>query len=264
MRPIDVRWLLALVGVGVLLVAVTTVGLRLRSGSTADPPPTAGASSAGPVGGPVCGQPSLRSPYGYSGAAGPYQSGTPGLPTFGAPGTDFPGARAGQVLAPETAEYQNWQLRPQTVYFLAPGVHYGSFSANTGDVFVGGYADGVASVLDGQYSRRTAIDSNISIGEQTDVTIRYLTIQRFTPPVDQTAVNQTGAGGWKLVEQHGHHERPGRGDVRCHRQRPQGQLPDAERPVRVPVGADDPRRLADGWSVQRLGRAQRDQLQRHL
>lgn len=142
----------------------------------------------------------LRSPYSYTGAAGPFRSGTPGLPTFGAPGTDFPGATAGQVMAPETADYQNWQLRPRTVYYLAPGVHIGSFSANTGDAFVGGSAGGVVSVLDGQYSRPTAIDSNISIGEQTDVTIRYLTVERFTPPVDQTAINQTGAGGWTLLD----------------------------------------------------------------
>lgn len=199
MRPVDLRWLLVLLATGALLVAVTTVGLRLRPDSSADAARTAGAISARPTGRPICGQPSLRSPYSYTGPAGPYQSGTRGLPTFGASKTDFPDAQAGQVLAPEATEYQNWQLRPRTVYYLAPGVHYGSFSANTGDVFVGGYANGVQSVLDGQYSRRTAIDSNISIGEQADVTIRYLTVQRFTPPVDQNAINQTGAGGWKLL-----------------------------------------------------------------
>jgi Periplasmic copper-binding protein (NosD) len=156
-------------------------------------------ASAGPTRIPVCGQPVLHSPYHYRGAPGPYRSGKSGLPTFGAPGTDFPSAAAGVVLRPETADYQNWQLKPNTVYYLAPGMHYGSFSANTGDVFVGGYANGVGSTLDGQYSRRTAIDSNITVGEQKNVTIEYLTIQRFTPLVDQTAINQTGAGGWKLV-----------------------------------------------------------------
>ena len=158
-----------------------------------------GATTAGPVGRAVCGSAALRSPYDYTGPAGPYRSGTPGLPTFGKPGTDFPDAEAGMVLPPETADYQNWQLKPRTVYYLAPGMHYGSFSANTGDVFVGGYANGRGSVLDGQYRRFTAIDSNITIGEQTDVTIAYLTIQKFTPYVDQTAINQTGAGGWRLL-----------------------------------------------------------------
>jgi hypothetical protein len=104
------------------------------------------------------------------------------------------------VLPAETADYQNWQLSPDTVYYLAPGTHYGSFSANHGDVFVGGFTNGVGSTLDGQYSRPNAIDSNITTGEQADVIIQYLTIQKFTPHVDQTAINQTGAGGWHLLD----------------------------------------------------------------
>jgi hypothetical protein len=159
----------------------------------------AGAPTAGPVGRPVCGTAILRSPFNYTGPAGPYRSGTRGLPTFGEPGSDFPHAKSGRVLPPETADYENWQLEPDTVYYLAPGIHYGSFSANSGDVFVGGYSNGRASVLDGQYRRFVAIDSNITIGEQTNVTIQYLTIQKFTPYVDQTAINQTGAGGWRLL-----------------------------------------------------------------
>jgi hypothetical protein len=196
----DVRWLLILVAVAVVVVAASAIGLRLRGPSASEASPVAGASSARETGRPVCGQPMLRSPYSYTGAGGPFRSGTPGLPTFGAPGTDFPTATAGQVIPPETADYQNWQLRPHTVYYLAPGLHIGSFSANTGDVFIGGSAGGVVSVLDGEYARPTAIDSNITIGEQTDVTIRYLTVQRFAPPVDQTAINQTGAGGWTLLD----------------------------------------------------------------
>ena len=147
----------------------------------------------------MCGEPVLNSPYDYPGRPGPFDSGTKGLPTYGAPGTDYPTAKAGTVLPPETAEYQNWQLSPDTVYYLAPGIHYGNFSANRGDVFVGGYADGVGTTLDGQYARPTAIDSNITVGEQEDVVIQYLTIQKFTPFVDQTAINQTGNRGWKLL-----------------------------------------------------------------
>ena len=70
-------------------------------------------------------------------------------PRFGAPGTDFPDATAGWVLPVETRDYQNWELKPRTVYYLAPGVHHGSFSASEGDVFVGGFAGGVGSTLDG-------------------------------------------------------------------------------------------------------------------
>ena len=181
----------------------TTTSPAQGAGGGASPGPgrglEVGATTAGPKGRPVCGTSVLRSPYDYTGPPGPYRSGTPGLPTFGVRGTDFPDAEAGRVLPPESADYENWELERDTVYYLAPGVHYGSFSANAGDVFVGGYADGVGSTLDGQYSRRTAIDSNISIGEQRDVTIQYLTIQKFTPYVDQTAINQTGAGGWRLL-----------------------------------------------------------------
>ncbi len=213
------RRVLLAFSVGALLVAAVVVGaLGLGGGQDGVTPrvvastgaPTAsplddadaaevGATTAGPRGRAVCGTDVLRSPYDYTGPAGAFRSGTPGLPTFGEPGTDFPGARAGRVLPPETADYENWELEPDTVYFLAPGTHYGSFSANSGDVFVGGYAKGRGSVLDGQYRRRTAIDSNITIGEQTNVTIQYLTIQKFTPYVDQTAINQTGAGGWRLL-----------------------------------------------------------------
>ena len=189
---------LAVAVVLVLAAGVLTVSLRDRPADGTGRP-LARAALAGPTGRPVCEQPLLRSPYTYTGRPGPYSSGTPGLPTFGAPGTDFPNAHAGQVLPPETADYQNWQLDPATVYYLAPGMHYGSFSASTDDVFVGGSAGGVWSILDGQYSRRTAIDSNITTGEQTNVTIAYLTIQAFTPFVDQTAINQSGGGGWRLL-----------------------------------------------------------------
>lgn len=218
---------LTLLGIGALLLAALLAGVVLVSGGErstpkagegesaqqgAPPGPGAttlengqeaslavGARTAGPRGRPVCGQPLLRSPYSYTGRAGPYRSGTAGLPTYGAAGTDFPKATRGEVLPPQTADYQNWQLSPNTVYYLAPGMHYGSFSANAGDAFVGGWANGVGATLDGEYSRHVAIDSNIGTGEQADVTIQYLTIQKFTPYVDQTAINQTGNGGWKLL-----------------------------------------------------------------
>jgi hypothetical protein len=222
------RTTLALLGIGALLLAALLAGVVLASGgegpareageraqpgaSPASPATSdttvkdgekaslaVGARTAGPRGRAVCGQPLLRSPYSYTGRAGPYRSGTPGLPTYGAAGTDFPNARAGEVLPPQTADYENWQLSPDTVYYLAPGMHYGSFSASAGDVFVGGYANGEGATLDGEYSRPVAIDSNIGTGEQANVTIRYLTIQKFTPPVDQTAINQTGNAGWQLL-----------------------------------------------------------------
>lgn len=218
------RRTMAVVVAGVLLLAGALAGLAARTtgegsgeGSTTGaalvkdvPAPSdvgAGAADDQPVGTAsgrskgraVCGRSALRSPWGYAGRSGPYRSGTSGLPTFGRPGTDFPAATHGAVLPPEDKDYQNWQLSPRTVYYLAPGTHRGSFSASAGDVFVGGWAGGVGTTLDGGYSRHVAIDSNISTGEQSHVTIAYLTIQKFTPPVDQTAINQTGNGGWKLL-----------------------------------------------------------------
>jgi hypothetical protein len=198
-KPVVARAGLGVLAVGALAVTTVAIGMRPEPAPENETATPIGATSAGPKGRPVCGQTVLRSPYRYTGPAGPYRSGAPGLPTFGAPGTDFPDAKAGRVLSTGTADYQNWQLSPHTVYYLAPGTHYGSFSANTGDVFVGGFANGIGSTLDGQHSRRVAIDSNIGIGEQKNVTIQYLTIQRFTPYVDQTAINQTGAGGWQLL-----------------------------------------------------------------
>ena len=100
----------------------------------------------------ICGRPILNSPYNYDGAAGPYSSGTAGLPTYGTPGSDFPKDNAGVVLPDQTMNYQNWQLRPDTVYYLEPGVHIGSFAANTNDAFVGGYSGGTGTTLSGYYA----------------------------------------------------------------------------------------------------------------
>src|SRR6516164_11448530 len=91
---------------------------------------------------PVCSQPILKSPFNYDGTAGAYKSGTAGLPTYGTPGSDFPNDTAGVVLPNQTMNYQNWQLRSNTVYYLKPGVHIGNFSADTDDAFVGGYSGG--------------------------------------------------------------------------------------------------------------------------
>ncbi len=133
-------------------------------------------------------------------------------PTRGAPGRTPPARRDCRPSAgpgptsrrprpvrcwpPGTADYQNWQLGPRTVYYLAPGVHYGSFSANTGDVFVGGWANGTGASLDGQYSpvarRSTATSAPASSGTSPSPTSPSSGSPRI---VDQTAVNQTGQAG---------------------------------------------------------------------
>jgi parallel beta-helix repeat protein len=146
----------------------------------------------------VCGSESLNSPYSYDGAAGPYTSGTPGLPTFGEPGSDYPNATAGVVLK-GSHYYAGWELQPDTVYYIVPGVHRSRFQADAGDVLVGGFAAGKPTVLSGHYNDGTfAIDSNSSAGDQAGVTIEYLTIERFTPSADAAAVNQDTNTDWTI------------------------------------------------------------------
>jgi Right handed beta helix region len=205
------RRLLGFLLVACLALVAVLVGVSLNSGSQARHDATAGgvpppnsSPSALPSNLPasaklICGQPILKSPYSYDGAVGPYSSGTAGLPTYGKTGTDFPHAAAGMVLPEQTMNYENWQLKPSTVYYLKPGVHIGSFAANANDAFVGGYAAGRGTTLSGNYSGIPwAVDSSVSEGDQSAVTIEYMTIEKYQPPVDQVAINQDGNTGWTI------------------------------------------------------------------
>ncbi len=148
------------------------------------PPPTAKA---------ICGKPILDSPYNYHGAPGPYSSGTAGLPTYGTPGCWTSRAAMRRGSSVQTMNYQNWQLRPDTIYYLEPGVHIGNFSADANDAFVGGYSAGTRTTLSGNYNGNPwAISSDSGPG----VTMEYLTIEKYQPPVDQAAINQSGSTGW--------------------------------------------------------------------
>jgi hypothetical protein len=167
----------------------------------------AASSAALPVatasGNPICGKPVLRSPYSYHAKAGlytAYRSGKAGLPTYGKKGTDFPAAKAGVIFAPAKASYQAWQLRPNTVYYLEPGVHIGNIQARTGDVFVGGYYKGQPAYLSGAYEAGMyfAIDSSVTDGDQQNVTVEYLTIQKFKPNVNAGAINTDANTGWLI------------------------------------------------------------------
>ena len=159
------------------------------------PPPSAPATAA-----PVCGQPILNSPYDYDGASGAYTSGTAGLPTFGSPGSDFPKDTAGLVIPAGTGDYPSYEINPDTVYYLLPGTHIGSFQAASNDAFVGGLSGGTSTVLSGNYSANEpwAIDSNYSNGNQPDVTIEYLTIEEYTPNSNAAAINLDTNTGWTL------------------------------------------------------------------
>jgi parallel beta-helix repeat protein len=189
-------------------VAATLVLLAAVTGCTESSPSTPSHPSArattGPIAMPaqsaeVCGHSILDSPFSYNGAAGSYQSGTSGLPTYGGPGTDFPDATAGMVLAAGTHSYLSYQLNADTVYYLLPGVHVGTFQADENDAFVGGLSGRTATVLSGNYSGyNEAIDSNYSDGSQPGVTIEYLTIEKFQPQGNGAAINTNSNIGWTL------------------------------------------------------------------
>ena len=201
------RRLLGLAAAACLLVVGVLAGIQFwphrdqAQQSHSDQP-----SPAGPVGAapqalikPVCGQPVLRSPYTYDGAPGPYRSGTPGLPTYGKPGSDFPNDTAGVVLPTGKNEFLSYQLKPDTVYYLLPGTHVGGFQANTNDAFVGGRSGATSSVLTGNYSGEgQAIDSNSTAGDQKGVTIEYLTIEKYEPDVNAATINQDANTNWTV------------------------------------------------------------------
>jgi hypothetical protein len=179
----------------VLVAAGLTAGLTLAG----RPDRTSRVAARQPVGGRICGQPTLRSPYHYDGTPGPYRSGTAGLPTYGTPGSDFPADTAGQVLPTGSERYAAYQLTPATVYYLLPGMHSGSFMAATRDAFVGGQGPDGSTVLSGGYSdEHWAIDSDSSDGDQADVTIEYLTIEKYTPNTNAAAINQETNTGWVI------------------------------------------------------------------
>src|SRR5215469_1624206 len=184
-----------------LLAACSGAAPRTGTSAAAGGSRTAASAPRGPASA-VCGEPILHSPYDYAGQAGQYRSGTPGLPTYGAPGTAFPRDTSGVVIAAGARDYRSYELRPDTVYYLLPGTHVGSLQAKAYDSFVGGYlADGTVTTLSGDYSdsESQAIDSNYSDGDQPGVTIEYLTIEKFTPAPNSAAVNLNANTSWTIA-----------------------------------------------------------------
>jgi len=148
----------------------------------------------------TCGRPVLDSPFSYDGRAGSYRSGKAGLPSYGGPGTDFPHAHAGMVLATGVNNYLSYQLRPDTVYYFLPGLHTGQLQADTGDAFVGGRAHGEVATLSGEYkSHDWAIDSNSTDGDQSGVTVEYLTVEKYQPNGNSAAINPDSNTGWTIA-----------------------------------------------------------------
>ena len=85
-----------------------------------------------------------------------------------------------------------------------------------------GFADGVGSTLDGDYSRRSAIDSNITTGEQRERHDRVPDHPEVHAARGPDGHQPDRRGRLEAPEQHRHAERPGRRHVRRDRQRPAG------------------------------------------
>lgn len=103
------------------------------------------------------------------------------------------------VLGTGVNVLHSYQLKPDTVYYLLPGIHIGSIQADANDAFVGGRWRGQGSVLSGDYRYGgQAIDSNSSAGNQPNVVVEYLTIEKYAPDMDAAAVNQEANTGWSV------------------------------------------------------------------
>jgi hypothetical protein len=204
-------WRLAsYIAIALLVVVGATVSpyLLLSGGSAAPdthavvPPESIRASAKSAH---VCGQPVLHSPYSYDGATRvtPFTSGEHGLPSFGAPDTDYPDVRVGYVVPPgdDSAVSADLLNGSRALIYFEPGGHTGLPGIAPGDysVYIGGYLprSGEAALdNDGQ-------PGNTFISDASHVTIEYLTVDNFdgTPTEDSfggAIVDEYGGYGWTV------------------------------------------------------------------
>lgn len=190
--------------------AAAMTGAALLGGQPAGAAETPGAGAPSVPGPVICGQPVLDSPWYYDGGATTFTSGQyPGLPTFGAAGTDFPAATAG-VIVPAgnntaAAAAADYQLDDTVVYF-EPGVHDVEAGMYTGygSAYVGGWnagsgeavIDGVDGATDGTGTGGNRLsESQASSNSNVDDDWEYLTIENYTSSLGNSVMgNINGAG----------------------------------------------------------------------
>ncbi len=170
-----------------------------------------GTSSAPSAPTPICNQAILDSPWRYDGTAGTYTtSGTPeGLPTFGAPDTDFPSATkvivvpaGNNTTAAATGAYQ---VTNAIVYF-EPGMHdiqNATYLGHSSD-YVGGYTAAAGKAIlngvDGA-TEGTGLGGNLfgieqaSSNSAADDTYEYLTIENYTSTESASVMGNINGGG---------------------------------------------------------------------
>jgi hypothetical protein len=104
-------------------------------------------------------------------------------------------APAGAVTVPAGDDSSVTLNTPNTTYYFATGTHtlgssqYSQIMPGNGDTYIG--APG--AIIDGQGLNNTAFGQSA-----TGVTIEYLTIQNFTPPSGQGAVNHGSGANWTI------------------------------------------------------------------
>lgn len=183
-----------------------------HSGASVPGQSRSGVSAAAPSGPPVriCNEPILDSPWSYDGAAGTYRaSGTPaGLPTFGAPGTNFPDASE-VVVVPAgnnttAAGSGTYQLNNAVIYF-EPGVHIiqsvmyagnhsayaGGYTAKAGKAVITGVNGGTANGGGGNYLASEKPSENGTV----DNAWEYLTIKNYASSVNNGVMGNANGYG---------------------------------------------------------------------
>ena len=157
----------------------------------------------------VCGNRSiLDSPYSYDGTARSFTtSGTPGLPTFGSAGSDFPSDTRIVVIptgdntsAADTGDY----AADKTIFYFEPGNHTVQYGMYTGDnsVYIGGYTSSAgAAVINGVNggAPKGVGGSYLSLSPagvgNAHQTWEYLTIKNYAASRNNAVMgNESGAG----------------------------------------------------------------------
>lgn len=157
----------------------------------------------------ICGSPILNSPWSYSGGATTFTSGQfAGLPTYGSPGTSFPNATAGMIVAAgdntSAAQSGTYQVNNTIVYF-EPGEHQVKAGMFTGhdSVYIGGYnaGSGEATIdgVDGGTNGTGVGGSNLSSstpssGNTVNDTWEYLTIKNYSSSKNNSVMGNINGG----------------------------------------------------------------------
>jgi parallel beta helix pectate lyase-like protein len=177
--------------------AKPTVTPTVKPTKTATPTPTPTSASPSP-GDPTSAPPSTPPPAGVSAAVCNNAS------VLSGPAS----APAGAVTVPagNNASLFGGQLPGNTTYWFAPGTHYlgsGEFAQiNPGknDTFIGAPGAVISGTNPGSSGYRQ--NDFAFVGNDTSdtgVTIEYLTIENFSPPGSQGAVNTNSDDGWTIA-----------------------------------------------------------------